>query len=313
MDSGLAQFARATPTVGRPARWSPLRLRDAFWGYLFIAPSMLGVLMFTLFPVLAALGISFSEWNLITPPRFVGLEGYRALLSDPVFGKVLLNTLYYTAGSVPLNLVLSLALALALNQKIRGIAVYRTAYFMPVVSSMVAVGLIWAWLYDTDYGLINALLARLHLPPVAWLTSTEWAMPAVIVTSVWKSLGFNMVIFLAALQDVPEGLYEAARIDGAGAWRLFRHITLPLISPAVFFVVVMGIIGSFQAFDQVYVMTEGGPARATTVIVYYIWQNAFKFFKMGYASAMAYVLFLLVLLATLAQWQVRRRWVFGEM
>lgn len=313
MDSGLAQFGRATPTHARPARCSPLRLRDAFWGYLFIAPSMLGVLMFTLFPVLAALGISFSEWNLITPPRFVGLEGYRALLSDPVFGKVLLNTLYYTAGSVPLNLILALALALALNQKIRGIAVYRTAYFMPVVSSMVAVGLIWAWLYDTDYGLFNALLARLHLPPVAWLTSTEWAMPAVILTSVWKSVGFNMVIFLAALQDVPEGLYEAARIDGAGAWRLFRHITLPLISPAVFFVVVMGIIGSFQAFDQVYVMTEGGPARATTVIVYYIWQNAFKFFKMGYASAMAYVLFLLVLLATLAQWQVRRRWVFGEM
>lgn len=313
MDSGLAQFARATRTHARPARWSRLRLRDAFWGYLFIAPSMLGVLMFTLFPVLAALGISFSEWNLITPPRFVGLEGYRALLSDPVFGKVLLNTLYYTAGSVPLNLILALALALALNQKIRGIAVYRTAYFMPVVSSMVAVGLIWAWLYDTDYGLINALLAKLGLPPVAWLTSTEWAMPAVILTSVWKSLGFNMVIFLAALQDVPEGLYEAARIDGAGAWRLFRHITLPLISPAVFFVVVMGIIGSFQAFDQVYVMTEGGPARATTVIVYYIWQNAFKFFKMGYASAMAYVLFLVVLLATLAQWQVRRRWVFGEM
>ena len=309
MDSGLVQTRQVWPTPARPARWSAPRLRNAFWGYLFIAPSMLGILAFTLFPVLAALGISFSEWNLITPPVFVGLDGYRALLSDPLFGKVLLNTLYYTAGSVPLNLVLSLALAVALNQRIRGLALYRTAYFMPVVSSMVAVGLIWAWLYDTDYGLVNALLVRLHLPAIAWLTSTEWAMPAIILTSVWKSLGFNMIIFLAALQDVPEALYEAARIDGASAWRLFRYITVPLISPATFFVLVMGIIGSFQAFDQVYIMTNGGPARATTVIVYYIWQNAFKFFKMGYASAMAWILFLIVLAATALLFR-SSSWVF---
>ncbi len=295
------------------SRETSIRFGEALWGYLLIAPSMLGVLAFSLFPVLAALGISFTDWNLITPPEYVSLSNYRVLLGDPNFTRVLLNTLYYTAGTVPLNLVLSLALAVALNQKIRGIALYRTAYFIPVVSSMVAVGLIWSWLYDTNYGLINALLVKMHLSPVGWLTSTEWAMPAVIITSVWKSLGFNMMIFLAALQDIPKALYEAAKIDGANSWQLFRHITLPLVTPAVFFVLIMGIIGSFQAFDQVYVMTEGGPARATTVIVFYIWQNAFEFFKMGYASATAYVLFLLILAGTIIQWRIRRRWVFGEM
>lgn len=313
MESIRLRRAPVSAPAKRKEKSTALGFREAVWGYLFIGPSILGVLAFTLLPVLAALGISFTEWDLITAPRFAGLSNYRTLWGDPTFTKVLRNTLYYTAGSVPLNLVLSLLLAVALNQKIRGLAFYRTAYFLPVVSSMVAVSLIWSWLYNTNYGLINALLIRLGLPPVGWLTTSQWAMPAVIITSVWKSLGFNMIIFLAALQDVPQVLYDAAKIDGANSRQLFRHVTLPMITPAAFFVLVMSIIGSFQAFDQVYIMTDGGPARSTTVIVYYIWQNAFEFFKMGYASAMAYVLFVLVLAATVIQWCVRGRWVFGEM
>ena len=299
--------------ANQQSRWASTRFREALWGYLFITPSMLGVLAFNLFPVLAALGISFTNWNLITPPEFASLSNYRILMSHPTFGRSLLNTLYYTAGSVPLKLILSLALAGALNQRIRGIAVYRTAYFMPVVSSMVAVGLIWSWLYDTNYGLINVILVKMHLSPVGWLTTTEWAMPAVIITSVWQSLGFSMIIFLAALQDIPKALYEAAKIDGADSWQLFRHVTLPLVTPAIFFALVMDLIGSLQAFGQFYIMTEGGPAKATTVIVFHIWQNAFEFFRMGYASAMAVVLFLLILAGTIIQWRIRRRWVFGEM
>ncbi len=293
-------------------RKSKIAWREAIWGYLFIAPGMLGLLVFTLFPVLFALGISFTNWSILAKPEFVGAANYLKLTRDPVFSKVMLNTLYYTAVSVPLNLIFSLFFAVILNQKIRFLALFRTAYFLPVVSASVAVSMVWMWLLDSNFGLINTALVATGLDPVAWLSNPKTAMPAIIIVSVWKSMGWNMIIYLAALQDVPEELYDAAKIDGANKWKMFRFVTLPLITPAIFFTAITGFIGSFQGFDLVYNMTQGGPARSTSVIGYYIWEQAFKYSKMGYGAALAYVLFLVILVITLIQWQARRNWVYGE-
>jgi len=286
--------------------------REAFWGYLFISPGLLGVLIFTLFPVVFALGISFTNWSILAKPEWVAAANYIKLFKDPVAGKVFLNTLYYTAVSVPLNLVFSLFFAIILNQKIRFRSLFRTAYFLPVVSASVAVSMVWMWLLDSNYGLVNTFLVSLHFHPVAWLGNPSTAMPSIIIVSVWKNMGWNMIIFLAALQDVPEDLYDAARIDGANRINLFRFLTLPLITSAIFFTTITGIIGSFQGFDLVYNMTQGGPARSTSVIGYYIWEQAFEYSKMGYGSSLAYALFLAIMVITLIQWRLRRIWVFGE-
>ena len=289
-----------------------LRQREAFWGYLFIAPGMVGVLIFTLFPVISALAISFTDWSILAKPNIIGITNYVKLTRDPVFTKVMVNTLYYTAVSVPLNIIFSLLFALVLNQKIRLRALFRTAYFLPAISASVAVSMVWMWLLDSNFGLINTAMVTLGFRPVAWLTNPATAMPAIIIVTVWKNLGWNMIIYLAALQDVPEDLYDSGRIDGANSFRLFFHITLPLITPAIFFTTITGFIGSFQGFDLVYNMTKGGPARATSVIGYYIWEQAFKYSKMGYGAAIAYLLFIVILAITLAQWRVRKAWVYGE-
>jgi multiple sugar transport system permease protein len=221
-------------------------------------------------------------------------------------------------GSVPLGVLCALALALALNQKIRGITFYRTIYFIPVVSSMIAVALMWRWMYNPTSGILNYILNSVfdffHLPFSApeWLQSTRWAMPAIILMSVWKGLGYNMVLFLAGLQGIPTHLYEAAEIDGASSFKKFLHITLPLLTPTTFFIVIIAIIGSFQVFEQAYIMTQGGPARATVTTVYHIYENGFQWYKMGYASAIAWVLFALILVVTLVQWKYQDRWVFYE-
>jgi multiple sugar transport system permease protein len=298
--------------AGKKKRMTGLQKNEALWGYLFIAPGTLLLLVFVVVPVLTAGAISLTRWTLLSPPEFVGLANYRRLLPVPLFHKVLLNTFYFTAVSIPLGIFCSLGMALALNQKIRGLSFFRTAYYLPVISASVAVSAVWMWLLDGNYGLINFALVRLGLPAVGWLNSTLWAMPAIILVTVWKNMGFNMIIYLAALQDVPQEMYEAARMDGAGRWKLFQHITLPMISPALFFTIITGVISSFQSFDLVYNMTDGGPARSTTLIGYYIWQQAFEFLRMGYGAAVAYVLFFLILVVTLLQWQARRRWVFGE-
>lgn len=293
-------------------RLNRMQKSEALWGYLLIAPGTILLLVFVVLPVLAAGAISLTRWTLLTPPEFVGLENYSKLLPDPVFHKVLLNTFYFTAASIPLGIVCSLGMAVALNQKIRGLAIFRTAYYLPVISASVAVSAVWMWLLDSNYGLINYVLTRLGLPAASWLNSTTWAMPAIILVTVWKNMGFNMIIYLAALQDVPQELYESARMDGAGRWKLFQHITLPMISPALFFTIITGVISSFQSFDLVYNMTDGGPARSTSLIGYYIWQQAFDFLRMGYGAAIAYVLFFFILVVTLIQWRARKRWVFGE-
>jgi multiple sugar transport system permease protein len=294
------------------------RRREALAALLFLAPSLVGFLIFMAGPLLASLGFSLLEWNLLTPPTWLGFDNYQQLLRDPEFWSSLWATIYYTLVSVPLGMVSALLLALALNQQFRGIAIYRTLYFIPVVSSMIAVALMWRWMYNPTSGILNYVLNNLFslfgLPWTApdWLQSRTWAMPAIILMSVWKGLGYNMVLYLAGLQGIPRHLYEAAEIDGASGWHKFRHITLPLLTPTTFFIVIISIIGSFQVFEQAYIMTQGGPARATVTSVYYIYENGFQWYRMGYASAVAWVLFALIMLVTLIQWRYQDRWVFYE-
>ena len=283
-------------------------------GYAFISPNFIAFLIFVAGPVIAGLILSFTEWDLLSDPVFVGIDNYQTLLTDDaLFWKSMGNTVYYSVLTVPTGIVVSLGLALMLNQPLQGVRFYRSLYFIPVVSSSVAVALVWKWFYNAEFGVLNWLLDLVNLPPQNWLTDQSWAMPSVAITVIWKTMGYNMVIFLAGLQDVPKSLHEAAAIDGANAWKRFWYITLPLLRPHLFFVMVVSIIGSFQAFDLVYVMTGGGPGNATLVYNYHIWQNAFQFFKMGYASAMAYILFLLIFVITLVQVRYLGRRTYYEM
>jgi len=311
--------ARTAGSAPRPRdRLFPTRAsrKEAFAAFLFLLPNIIGFIVFTVGPVLASFGISLLEWNIISTPIWRGLQNYVELIHDPEFWNSLRATLYYAVGSVPTGIVLSLALALFLNQKLRGISFYRTIYFIPVVSSMVAVALMWRWIYNPTSGILNYSLSRLfamlhlNITPPDWLQSTTWAMPAIIIMSVWKGLGYNMVLYLAALQGIPRHLYEAAELDGATGWKKLVHITLPLLTPTTFFVLLMSIIGSFQVFDQAYVMTRGGPVRATVTTMYYIYENGFQWYKMGYASAVAWVLFAIIMVMTLIQWKYQERWVF---
>lgn len=286
--------------------------RQSLWGFLFISPNLILFIIFFLIPIFATVFFSFAKWDLVNPAKYIGIGNYKELLRDREFYKVFINTLYFTIISTPLNVILPLFLAMALNQKIKGIAIYRTAYFLPVVSSMVAVSLVWLWLFNRDYGLINAFLKLIGFSKQGWLNDVRLAMPSVVIVTVWKGLGFYMTIFLAALQDVPDTLIEAAKIDGANWFQRFFHITIPMISPAIFFVVIMSTIWGFQTFDQIYMITEGGPLGSTTVLVYELYKQGFEFLRMGKASAIAIFLLAIILVGTLIQWQIRKRWVYGE-
>lgn len=292
------------------ARRVPLGRQDERVAWLFLAPSLVLFTTFTALPVLAAFLISFTQWDLFNPPRFVALGNYLTLARDGIFGKVMGNTAYFVLASVPAQMILGLLSALALNRGIRGQTFFRVAYFLPVVTSTIAAALVWAWLFNSNFGLINALLSSVGVSdPPRWLGSTAWAMPAVITVSVWQNVGYAMVLFLAGLQNIPRDLYDAGAIDGAQGWKRFAYITLPLLSPTTFFVLIISIIGSFQVFELVFVMTNAGPANATNTLVFYIYQNGFQFYQMGYASAAAMVLFLIVLVATLVQYRLQNRWV----
>jgi multiple sugar transport system permease protein len=263
--------------------------------------------------VVSAFLISFTQWDLFNPPRWTFLSNYLTLWNDPIFRQVLGNTGYYVLVAVPLQMALGLLCALGLNRGIPGQAFFRVVYFLPVVTSTVAAGLVWAWLFNSNFGLINMGLSALGITDLPrWLVSSRWAMPAVIAVSVWQSLGYAMVLFLAGLQNIRADVYEAAAIDGATGFKRFWYITLPLLSPMTFFVLIISIIGSFQVFELVYVMTKAGPSNATNTLVYYIYQNGFMFYQMGYASAAAMVLFLIVLVATLIQYRLQNRWVHYE-
>ena len=300
-------------SISGPRRAGSLRAqrrREVIEAYLYLLPTFVGLILFSLGAIIASVGISFTDWDVLRPPHWIGLSNYVRLFSTPLNWQVFGNTLYYMGVIVPVGTALALGLALALNRGLRGIVLLRSLYFLPVISSTVAVSLVWGWLYNQQFGLINYLLSLVGITGPAWLADTRTAMPAVIIMSIWKGLGYNMVIFLAGLQGIPRELYEAAAIDGAGAWARFRYVTLPLVSPTTFFVVVLSTIAAFQVFDQTYVMTGGGPAYSTTTLALFIYQNAFQWFHMGYAAALSYVLFAAVAVVTLVQFRVQGRFVF---
>ena len=309
----MASALNAERAGVQPRSRFSLRRQATVAGYLFLLPNIVGFLIFSSIPVLATLMISTLDWDMIRTPTFVGIGNYAVLLSqDGIFRQVLGNTAYYVIGTVPAGIALSLLLALAMNSKVRGITVFRAIFFIPVITSSVAVAMIWRWLYNRDFGLVNTALMFVGLPAIPWLSSSAWAMPAVILMAIWKRLGYDMVIYLAGLQAIPPTLYEAAQIDGAGRWHRFWHITLPLLTPTTFFILVISIIGSFQVFDLAFILTSGGPGNATNTIVMYVYNQAFQFFHLGYAAAVAWVLFAIILMITLVQWRIQKRWVHYE-
>ncbi|MGH2551374.1 MAG: carbohydrate ABC transporter permease [Thermomicrobiales bacterium] len=300
--SAQSAMAANVPTLGaRPQSRKHQSRKAMLIGIAFIAPNLLGFIVFFLGPMLYGLYISFTDWDLLNDPKWVGLDNYNTLIHDDLMWKSLKNTFIYCLVTIPGGMAVALSLAMAVKQAARLAVLYRSLMFLPVVTSTIAVALVWKSVLNTDFGLLNWLLEFVGVSPIGWLSDTRWAMISVGLVAIWKNMGYNMVIFLAGLHAVPQHLYEAAAIDGAGAWRRFRNVTLPMISPTLFFVLIVSVIGSFQVFDQVYVLTDGGPGNSTVVYNYYLYQNAFEFFRMGYASAMAYALFALIFLITVFQ------------
>jgi multiple sugar transport system permease protein len=278
--------------------------------YAFLLPNVIGFLVFTLIPIAVAFGLCFVKWDFANPMEFIGFRNFIRLFRDEGFQISFWNTLYYTAVSVPLTIVIALFLAILLHQKIKGMKWFRTIYFFPYISSMVAVSVVWNMLYHPTMGPINSFLRMLGMEsPPEWTSSVVWALPAVIIMSVWKQVGYYMVIYLAGLQGIPEQLYEAATIDGANAWQKFRYVTFPMLSPSTFLISILLVINSFKVFDQIVIMTDGGPGRATNVLVYYLYYQAFQYFKFGYASAIAMVMFVIILIITFIQFKLEGKWV----
>ncbi|MCC6627634.1 MAG: sugar ABC transporter permease [Chloroflexi bacterium] len=288
--------------------------REAIEGVLYISPWIAGFLIFTLGPMIASLVLSFTRYNILRPPTFIGLENYVFVFTrDRLFYESLLRTAYYASVTVVIGVTGSLFLAVLLNQKLKGTTILRTCFFLPSLTPIVASALLWGWILHPDLGLLNYGLRQIGLPGPGWLTSTEWAIPALIIMALWGSLGGGrMIIFLAGLQGVPQELYEAAEIDGANIWQRFRNVTLPIITPTIFFNMVLGVIGSFSVFTVAYVATQGGPARATYFYVYHIFARGFQDFDMGYASALAWIFFAILLLFTGIQFYLQRHWVYYE-
>ncbi|HEX9867439.1 MAG TPA: sugar ABC transporter permease [Candidatus Tectomicrobia bacterium] len=296
---------------GQRADRSAVRRREARAGLLFVLPWLLSLLIFTAYPVLAVFYLSLTDYNVVQPPTWVGLQNYRTMLSaDPAFWISVKNTASYTLLAVPLGLAGSLALALLLNLRVRGLGVYRTLVYLPALAPPVASTIIFIGLFDSEGGLINAVLQQVGLPALGWLNDPTWSKPALVMMSLW-GLGAGALIFLAGLQEIPQALWEAAAIDGAGPWQRFRHITLPLLTPVVLFNLVIGVIGSFHVFTPALVSggTTGKPLESTLMLMVHIYRNAFRYFAMGYASALAVVLFLAVLMVTWAIFRSARVWV----
>lgn len=284
------------------------------WAWIFLLPCFVGLAVFTYLPILASFGLSFSYWNLLGTPQWVGPANYQEVLGDPLFWKTFGNTGLFVLMVGALEVIVGLGLAVLLNRVLIGQGFFRTAYFLPYVTPMVSVALVWGWIYQPEYGVLNWFLTRLHLiaEPVAWLYNPQTALASIAVLQVWKSVGYNVILFLAGLQGISASLYESAELDGATSWQTFWRVTLPMISPTLFFVLMMTMINAFQTFDSVYLLTQGGPEHSTELLVYWMFKNAFEFYKVGPASAIAYVVFVVILLLTLAQWQLRKRWVLYE-
>lgn len=294
------------------SRRGSLARREALAFYLFASPWIVGLVIWTAGPMIASLVLSLARYDVITPPQFVGLDNYvKMLTNDALVWQSLKVTAYYAVGSVPLGLVSALLLALLMNQRVRGIAAFRTIYYMPAVISGVPVALLWMWIFNPDFGIINNVLGAFGIQGPKWLFSEQWVIPAFILMSLW-TIGAPMIIYLAGLQGIPQHLYEAAEIDGAGPWAKFANVTIPMISPIIFFNAIMGVIGSFQIFTPAYVMTQGGPDNASLFIGLYLYNNAFQFFQMGYASALAWLVFLIILALTLLVIRSSPYWVYYE-
>ncbi|MCY3897282.1 MAG: sugar ABC transporter permease [Caldilineaceae bacterium SB0675_bin_29] len=295
--------------VKRPAILRSLRARETFWFYVFASPWILGFLLFYLGPMIASFGLSLTNYSVLLPTRFMGLSNYSAMFEDNLLGISIWNTAYYAALAVPTSMAAGLGLAMVLNRgDLRGRSFLRSAFYVPAIMPLVAVSILWIWLLQPRFGLINTLLYFLSIKGPNWLGDPAWSKPGLVVMNL-TGVGINMVIFLAALQGVPTHLYEAAELDGANRLRKFWHVTIPMISPAIFFVVVIGFINSFQVFTQAYIMTEGGPADSTLFYVLYLYRHAFNYFKMGYASAMAWLLFIVIVVLTYIQFRLSLRWV----
>lgn len=288
--------------------------REALAGYLFILPTFIGYTAFIIGPILAAIGISFTSYDILSPARFTGLENYITLLTDPRLRQVYFNTIYFTLVAVTFNVGVGLLLAVLINRHMPPFLryIFRTTYFFPVLVALAYCAIIWQFLYQKDTGIINYYLSFLNVAPVPWLSSKQWVLPSIIIMDVWKNTGFAMLVLLAGLQNISPDYYESAQLDGANRRQLFRHITLPLISPTLFFVLIIYMIGALQVFDSIVVLTRGGPGDASRSLVMYIYENAFQFFEMGYASAVAITLFIMIMLLTLVQFRLGRAWVHYE-
>jgi len=313
----MAQRLAVRPEAEEPVASTPPRRgltmtrRQALWCYVFIAPAVLGLLLFSIGPMLASLGLSFTSYDMLTNPVWTGADNYSALFADPIFRKSLSVTLIYGVVSVPATMILALVLAILLNSKLPALKFFRSAYYLPSVISGVAVAMVWKWMFNGEYGLINAALAKVGIDGPSWLTDEQWALRALIFMSLW-GFGGTMLIYLAGLQGVPKELYEAAKVDGASTFRQHLHVTVPMLSSVTLFNLIMGIINSLQVFAEPFVLTQGGPNNSTLLLSVYLYQNAFQYLKMGYASAIAWVAFAIIMVLTLLVFRSMPMWVHTE-
>jgi multiple sugar transport system permease protein len=306
--------ATATSTTSRrPGQRRSGQTRLEFrWGILMAMPAILGFLIFTIGPMLASFFFSLTDWTIGGSPSFIGADNYERLVKDELFWKSLSVTTYYTLASVPLMLIVGFAIAMLLNQQVRGLSFWRTIYYIPSLVPLVANSVLWIWIFNPDFGLLNSVLRQLGAPTSQWIYSETMVVPSLIIMSTW-GFGNAMVIFLAGLQGVPRHLYEAVSIDGGGVWARFRYVTLPFMTPTIFYNLVVGVIGTFQVFAQAYIMTQGGPNNASLFYIYYLYRTAFTESEMGYASALAWVLFMVIMIVTFLLFRNARRWVYYEM
>ena len=287
---------------------SNINKNDGLTALIFILPAVLGTLIFIVIPVIFSFSLSFVDWDLLSPMKFVGLSNFKDVLTDSTFVQVLINTFVFAIASSVFAVIIPLVLECILNTKIRGSNFYKTAYFLPFITPMIVIAIVWQWVFDPNIGLLNQIL-HTH---IKWLYDVRFAMPALIAVSVWKLIGYNMIIFLSGLSTINQEVLEAAKIDGANSWQVFTNVTVPLLSPTIFFVIVITSISSFQVFDLIYVMTQGGPDNSTMVLVYSIYKYAFEYFDVGKASAIAYILFAIIFVLVLCQWKLRKKMVYNE-
>ena len=296
--------------AGNSITMTKRKVKNMTMAYLFLLPNLVGFLIFTLIPIVCSMGLSFMEWDSANPMVFVGFENFKRLWTDDTFKISLWNTVYYSIFTVPLTMAAALGLAIILNQKMKGINIFRTIFFFPHVASLVAIAVVWNLLFHPTLGPVNNILRFLGIAnPPGWTSSVDWAMPVIIIVSIWKSMGYYMILYLSGLQAIPRELYEAAKVDGANSFQRFKSITLPMLTPTTFFVSIMLTIACFKVFDLVSVMTNGGPGRATNVLVFNIYNTAFINYEFGYASAISMILFIIVLAITIVQFRAEKKWV----